>query len=159
MAALRPARTDDVPALMAIRAAVRENVLSDPARVPEQAYHDWIAGPGIWLCEESGQVLGFAAADPRDGTVWALFVDPMAEGQGVGRALLPPALDDLRAAGWTVARLTTQPGSRAERFYRRGGWTDAGTAPDGGLILELALQPSAAVATAPASGGCAGRAG
>lgn len=139
MVALRRARTEDIPALMAIRAAVRENVLSDPARVPEQAYHDWIAGPGIWLCEEAGQVLGFAAADPRDGTVWALFVDPAAERRGLGRALLPPALDDLRAAGWTVAHLTTQPGSRAERFYRRGGWTDAGIEPDGDLRLQLAL--------------------
>jgi len=139
MAAIRRARADDIPALMAIRAAVRENVLSDPARVPEQAYHDWIAGPGIWLCEEAGKVLGFAAADPRDGTVWALFVDPAAEGQGAGRALLPPALDDLRAAGWKRARLTTQPGSRAERFYQLDGWLGAGTAAGGDMVLEKQL--------------------
>lgn len=139
MSAIRRAGPADIPALMAIRAAVRENRLSDPAKVPEQAYRDWIAGPGIWLWEEAGGVLGFAAADPRDGSVWALFVAPAAEGRGIGRALLPAALADLRAAGWRRARLATERGSRAERFYRRDGWIDAGTAADGDLLLERPL--------------------
>ncbi|MEQ8817764.1 MAG: GNAT family N-acetyltransferase [Thalassobaculum sp.] len=137
--AIRRAGADDVPAMVRIRAAVRENVLSDPARVPAEAYHGFIDHAGIWLWEEAGRVLGFTAADPADGTVWALFVDPEAEGRGIGRALLPRALDDLRAAGWERARLTTQPGSRAERFYRLGGWKDAGTAPNGDLVLEKLL--------------------
>jgi GNAT superfamily N-acetyltransferase len=66
-------------------------------------------------------------------------VDPAEEGRGIGRALLSSVLSDLRRAGWARARLSTQPGSRAERFYRRAGWLDAGIAADGDLILETAL--------------------
>lgn len=135
----RRARHDDIPDLMAIRASVRENVLSDPARIPADAYRRWIDGPGIWLWDDAGSVLGFAAADPRDGSIWALFVIPAAEGRGIGRALLAATLDDLRSAGWTTARLTTQPGSRADRFYRRGGWVPHGIAADGGQAFERVL--------------------
>lgn len=136
---IRRAGYGDVPALMAIRAAVRENVLSDPARVPALAVRAFIDRTGIWVWEEDGRVLGFSAVDTRDGSVWALFVDPTAEGRGIGQALLPPALDDLRRAGWREARLTTQPGSRAERFYRRDGWVAAGIAADGDRIFHRTL--------------------
>jgi len=124
---------------MRIRAAVRENVLDDPGKVPAGAYLGFIDRSAIWVWDEGGRILGFSAADPGDGTVWALFVEPDAEGRGIGRALLPRALDELRAGGWERARLTTGPGSRAEAFYRRGGWTAAGTAPNGDLVLQLAL--------------------
>lgn len=136
---VRRARLADIPALVRIRAAVRENVLSDPARVPAEAYQGFIDHAAIWLWEEDGRILGFTAADPADGTIWALFVDPDTEGRGIGGTLLARALGDLRSAGWGQARLTTQPGSRAEGFYRRGGWVEAGTAPGGDLILELRL--------------------
>lgn len=136
---LRLADRSDIPALMTIRSAVRENVLSDPAKVPAGAYCPFIDGRGLWLWEEAGRILGFAAADPANGSVWALFVDPAEEGRGIGRALLSSVLSDLRRAGWARARLSTQPGSRAERFYRRAGWLDAGIAADGDLILETAL--------------------
>ncbi len=136
---IRRAGCDDVPVLMAIRSSVRENVLSDPAKVPASAVRDFIDRTGIWVWEEDGRVLGFSAVDTRDGSVWALFVDPTAEGRGIGRALLPPALDDLRRAGWREARLTTQPGSRAERFYRRDGWSADGTAADGDQVFHRTL--------------------
>jgi GNAT superfamily N-acetyltransferase len=125
--------------LVRIRAAVRENVLSDPAKVPEEAYHGFIDHAGIWVWEEAARILGFAAVDPADGTVWALFVDPEAEGRGIGRTLLDRALDDLRAADWVRARLTTQPGSRAERIYRLDGWVVVGTAGNGDLVMERGL--------------------
>ncbi len=136
---IRRAGYGDVPALMAIRAAVRENVLSDPARVPALAVRAFIDRTGIWVWEEDGRVLGLSAVDTRDGSVWALFVDPTAEGRGIGQALLPPALDDLRRAGWREALLATQPGSRAERFYRRDGWVAAGIAADGDRIFHRTL--------------------
>lgn len=137
--AVRRACRADVPALMRIRAAVRENILSDPGKVPAEAYHGFIERAAIWVWEEGGRVLGFAAADPAVGSVWALFVEPAEEGRGIGRALLSAIMGDLRRAGWTRARLTTQPGSRAEHFYRRAGWQPAGVADDGDLVLEAAL--------------------
>lgn len=132
---IRRAQTEDVPQLMRVRASVRENILSDPAKVPASLVIEFIAHSGIWLWEENGSVLGFASADTRDGSIWALFVDPVAEGSGIGRALLLLALDDLRAKGWKQTRLTTQIGSRADRFYRRDGWRDGGVSQSGERIF------------------------
>ena len=63
--------------------------------------------PGIWVWEESGHILGFSASDTRDGTIWALFVDPACERRGIGRALLAAACETLRCAGHRTAMLTT----------------------------------------------------
>ena len=139
MHTVRRARVENIPVLMRIRAAVRENRLSDPAKVPAEAYRAFIDGPGIWLCADGDSILGFSAADPADGTIWALFVDPAAEGLGIGADLLSRALNDLRRAGWDEARLSTGPGTRAERFYRRHGWNVAGQTEAGEKILFRAL--------------------
>lgn len=66
-----------------------------------------------------GRILGSSATDTRDGTIWALFIDPDHEGRGIGRALLAKACDVLRQAGHRTATLGTEPGSRADRFYAR----------------------------------------
>lgn len=139
VAMIRRAKTEDVPQLMRIRAAVRENILSDPAKVPASLVIDFIGHSGVWLWEENGAMLGFAAADTRDGSIWALFVDPIAEGRGIGRALLPRALDDLRAKGWKQARLSTDADSRADCFYRRNGWTPRDLLPSGERLFTLEL--------------------
>jgi ribosomal protein S18 acetylase RimI-like enzyme len=73
------------------------------------------------LAPEDGVIQGFAAGDPRDGSIFALFVDPAHEGRGIGRALLALACGTLRAAGFATATLSTEPGTRAERFYRTNG--------------------------------------
>ncbi len=139
VAMIRRAQIEDVPHLMRIRASVRENILSDPAKVLASLVVEFIAHSGIWLWEENGAVLGFASADTRDGSIWALFVDPVAEGRGIGRALLPQALDDLRAKGWKQARLSTNADSRADRFYRRNGWTPHDLLPNGERLFTLDL--------------------
>jgi len=136
---IRQARSEDVPALMRIRAAVRENVLSDPAKVPASLVEAFIGHSGIWLWQDAAGVLGFAAADTRDGSIWALFVDPEHEGRGIARALLPRALDDLRKAGWRQARLSTDADSRADRFYRRNGWKAGGLSANGERLFTIEL--------------------
>jgi GNAT superfamily N-acetyltransferase len=101
----------------------------------------WIFENGtVWVWEQDGAVQGFALADVRDGTIFGLFVHPGYEGRGIARALLPLACEDLRAAGHTVATLTTQPGSRAERFYLRNGWTDTGRREKGEIVFERDLM-------------------
>jgi GNAT superfamily N-acetyltransferase len=136
---IRRAGDEDIPELMRLRASVRENILSDPSKVPASLVREFISHSGIWVWEENGAVLGFASGDTRDGSIWALFIDPVAEGRGIGRALLPRALDDLRAKGWKQARLTTEAGSRAERFYRQFGWREAGLSETGERIFLLDL--------------------
>src|SRR5262249_30100043 len=93
----------------------------------------------FWVWEEEGAVQGFSAADPRDGTIFALFVHPSYEGRGIGRASLPMACQILRDRGHAVATLTTEAHTRAERFYRRDGWTKAGQQDDGQIVFQKAL--------------------
>ena len=54
-----------------------------------------------------------------------------------------PARDDapggLAAAGHARAWLSTDPGTRAERFYRRQGWVDTGRTAEGEIRFEKAL--------------------
>jgi hypothetical protein len=38
-----------------------------------------------------------------------------------------------------TAKLTTDPGTRAERFYRMDGWTEIGRRQDGQIIFQKAL--------------------
>jgi GNAT superfamily N-acetyltransferase len=64
-----------------------------------------------------------------------LFVDPKHERRGIGRPLFEKALDVLRQDGHRIAWLTTDPGSRAEGFYRAAGWKVIGTSPRGEAIL------------------------
>jgi GNAT superfamily N-acetyltransferase len=76
----------------------------------------------IW---DEGGVRGFTAADTRNGWIWALFVDPMFEHRGIGRALLPYACRALKDTGYARATLSTQRDTRAEGFYIKAGWTSA----------------------------------
>lgn len=132
---IRRARQGDHPRITEIRMAVKENVLSDPGRVTIEDYIWFRDNPGVWVWEENGDILGFSAADTRDGSIWALFVDPKHERRGIGRPLFEKALDVLRQDGHRIAWLTTDPGSRAEGFYRAAGWKVIGTSPRGEAIL------------------------
>lgn len=115
--------------------SVTENVLRDPSRVTLDDYIWFRDNPGVWVWEENGDIVGFSAADTRDGSIWALFMDVRHERRGIGRKLFEKALDVLRADGHKTAWLTTQPGSRAERLYKAAGWKVIGTSPRGETIL------------------------
>ena len=136
---IRRARLEERPRISEIRLAVRENQLSDPSRVTDADYRWFTDNPGIWVWEEDGRILGFSAADTRNGTIWALFIDPDHEGRGIGRALLASACDVLRGAGHRTATLTTDPGTRADRFYREAGWTALHIDEHGEQVFRLAL--------------------
>jgi GNAT superfamily N-acetyltransferase len=133
---IRRATRDDVPRIAEIRFAVSENRLRDASVITAEMVHWFIDHPGIWLWDESGEVKGFSAADTRDGSVWALFVDPAHEGRGIGQALFARACLVLREAGHRSAWLRTGEGTRAERFYRLCGWTVTGRHTSGDLIFS-----------------------
>lgn len=119
----RVACADDIPAMSAIRLAVRENRLRDPTRITPQMYADYLEllGRG-WVCERDGAIAGFAYADRAQGSIWALFIDPVHEGFGIGRHLLALATGYLFEQGHAKVFLTTDPGTRADRFYTAQGW-------------------------------------
>jgi len=123
---IRLATRVDIPRLMEIRSAVRENRLADPSRVTLADYHWFIDHAGVHVWDEGGFIKGLSAGDPRDGSIWALFVDPAFEGFGIGQALIRESCKSLVTAGHGTATLSTAPGTRAEQFYVRNGWTANG---------------------------------
>ncbi len=139
---IRKADLADIPGLMKVRAAVRENKHVEPNKVTCQDVAEFMESGEIWVWEENRRILGFSAGDALDGWVWALFVDPDHEGRGIGRALLASACRTLVRAGFVSATLTTDPGTRAARFYRRAGWHDSGRTEDGEIIFTRRLKTS-----------------
>jgi GNAT superfamily N-acetyltransferase len=136
---IRKATRADQPRVHAIRMAVTENVLSDPSKVTE-AEVDWYRDNAIFLVAEvDGDVGGFTCANHQTGLIWALFMDKAHEGRGIGRALLDGALAGLVAAGHRQAWLSTEAGTRAERFYRAHGWRDMGRELDGQIVFVRPL--------------------
>lgn len=97
------------------------------------------------VAEEGGQVLGFAAlaAEPPDGNLAMLFVEPEAIGSGVGRALFAHARG--RAAALGLRRLTIEADPNAEPFYRAMGAVRIGSTPSGSIpgrelpLMEVGL--------------------
>lgn len=118
--------------------AVRENVLSRPEKIVE-AVDYLIDRDAFWVFEEGGAIHGFSSADPRDGSIFALFMDRASEGRGIARQLLDAACRHLAAAGHATAWLSTDAGTRAARFYRLQGWTETGRTADGEIRFEKAL--------------------
>ncbi|HYC38826.1 MAG TPA: GNAT family N-acetyltransferase [Usitatibacter sp.] len=124
---LRLAAEADFPALHRLRMSVRENVLSDPRAVTLDDYRAMLAAGGRgWVHETGGAPDGFAIVDVLRCNVWALFVAPGREGRGIGRALHDAMLDWYFGTGAASLWLSTDGGTRAERFYRRAGWRHAG---------------------------------
>jgi GNAT superfamily N-acetyltransferase len=137
---IRKAVRADHPRITEIRLSVRENQLAASKSAAVHRTADWIFdNAAFWVWEEDGAIQGFSAADPRNGEIFALFVHPAYEGRGIGRALLSLSCQILRDRGYKVATLTTAPGTRAERFYRRDGWTETGREDDGQIIFRRAL--------------------
>ena len=132
----RKACAADVPRIVEIRGAVLENQLSDPRRVTAADYQRRLDHDEMWVWDEDGRIQGFSACDKRDGSIWALFIDPSHEGRGIGQGLLAEACAALRQAGHRAAMLSTERGTRAERFYRRNGWDAQGLSDRGEVIFQ-----------------------
>lgn len=137
---LRLAVRADIPPLVAIAAGGTEMPLIDAGPVTDDACARYLAHSELWLWEEDGTILGFAAADPEDGRIGLLFVAAGRDGRGIGRALLRAACSTLgrRGHGWATLRIAA--GTRAEGFYRAAGWREAARDGDGRVILCRALD-------------------
>jgi GNAT superfamily N-acetyltransferase len=126
-----------------VRVAVRENALSDEHRVRPEHYRAILEESGRgWVHEESGKVVAFGIADHAHRNIWALFVAPEFEGQGVGRGLLDVMVTWLFAQSRDPVWLTTGRNTRAEHFYRAAGWRAVGPAADGEMRFELSAGDS-----------------
>ncbi|MCB1555350.1 MAG: GNAT family N-acetyltransferase [Xanthomonadales bacterium] len=151
MPSVRLATRDDIPELMRIRAAVRENRLVSRVIGAEEIRHEIeVSGRG-WVVDaptparedQPGKPTlgGFAIGNRDTGNIWALFVDPICEGCGIGRSLHDVMIGWLFDQGLTRLHLSTEAGTRAESFYRRAGWTETGRNAHGEIEFEM-LRPA-----------------
>ena len=120
---LRQATSADIPEMSRIRLSVTENVLSDPGRITAAMYEDFLEKSGRgWVAESAGEIVAFCYADKLNASIWALFVSPGHEGQGLGKSLLAQAVDWLFEIGHDRVHLSTGANTRADRFYAAQGW-------------------------------------
>jgi GNAT superfamily N-acetyltransferase len=127
---IRRATPADAPAIAAVQARAWRHAYADvvePERMPDPAQEaprfaaHVDGGAEVYVWDQDGRVAAFAALDGRQ--LCAIYVDPTAQGAGVGSALLVHALEALRAAGHREAFLWTfEANGLARAFYERHGW-------------------------------------
>jgi GNAT superfamily N-acetyltransferase len=119
-----------------VRMVVKENRLLSTV-LTEADYVSAIEKTGrAWVVEIDGRVVAFAVGNKTNGNIWALFVDPAHERRGYGRLLHDEMIGWLRGEGLATLWLTTQPDTRAQRFYERAGWVKTGVTETGEVRFE-----------------------
>ncbi|WP_026769737.1 GNAT family N-acetyltransferase [Asinibacterium sp. OR53] len=135
---IREALISDIAQIQIVRNAVKENMLSNPDLVTDKDCEEFltIRGKG-WVCEIDNIVVGFSIVDLKENNIWALFVHPDFDRQGLGRQLHNVML------GWYFMQtnetvwLGTAPNTRADTFYRKAGWTEIGTHGKNEIKFEM----------------------
>lgn len=148
---VRPAGVEDAEGIGAVRIAswraayrgiVPDGVLDAYNLAAETAvWRERLATPGparvLVACGgDPSAVVGFVTTGPGRhdgeaglGEVWAIYVDPAAQGQGAGRALMDAAVRDLASREFREAVLWVFVANAAARgFYQHLGWTPDGAA-------------------------------
>ena len=134
----REAGIDDIPQIQVVRNSVKENMLSDPSLVSDRDCEEFLMERGKgWVCEIDGKIVGFAIADLKEHNIWALFLHPDFEKQGIGRTLHDMMLDWYFQQTQQGVWLGTAPGTRAEAFYQKAGWKVTGLHGKGEVKFEL----------------------
>ena len=134
---LRQATRDDLAGIWRVRYAVVENTLA-PGRIPDAEVVEQLETTGRgWVVEEGGEIVAFAIGDAAAASVWALFVDPRAEGRGHGARLHDTMVAWLWSRGLARLWLDTGEATRARGFYERRGWRCTAPAHAGQVRLEL----------------------
>ncbi|WP_312242640.1 GNAT family N-acetyltransferase [Pantoea sp.] len=128
-----------LPFLYEIRFSVKENLLLShhiQYLMRDQAIKDIKQGGG-WICrvgeEYVGVAFGLFIPEPIIG---GLFVKPEYESMGIGTELLRKVTDWLFSKGAEYIILTTDVGTKAERFYKKNGWVVQGLDEFGQVELK-----------------------
>ena len=133
---LRQAIAADIPSIQRVRHSVRENrLVSTTIRDDQVRDAIELTGRG-WVIESAGEVLAFAVGNATNGNIWALFVHPDHERRGYGRLLHDTMVEWLWSQGLARLWLTTEPNTRAQRFYEAAGWQRIGPTQSGELRYE-----------------------
>ena len=123
----RQATTEDIPQIQIVRNSVKENQLSNPNLIPDDLVEEFITKRGKgFACEIDKKIVGFSIVDFVENNVWALFLLPEFEGKGIGKKLHQLMLDEYFSKTKETIWLSTEANSRAETFYKKQGWKNAG---------------------------------
>ena len=123
----REASVNDISQIQIVRNLVIENVLSDSSLVTDSDCEDYISRRGKgWVCEINNNIVGFAIVDLIENNIWALFIDPSFERRGIGKELHNIMLDWYFSKTDKTVWLGTDPGTRAELFYKKAEWKEIG---------------------------------
>jgi predicted N-acetyltransferase YhbS len=137
----REAQVADIPQIQVVRNAVKENMLSDPRLVTDEDCKDYITRRGKgWVCEINNAIVGFAIIDLVDHNVWALFIQPGFDKQGIGRRLHDDMINWYFNQTDATIWLGTAPNTRAEAFYRKAGWKETGTHGKSEIKFEMTAE-------------------
>ncbi len=138
---LREAVISDIPQIQVVRNAVKENTLSDPNLVTDADCVTFLTVRGKgWVYETDDQIVGFSIVDLYDNNIWALFVLPAFEGQGIGKQLHKVMLDWYFSQTQDPVWLGTAPHTRAEKFYNKQGWTKIGMHSQNEVKFEMTFD-------------------
>jgi GNAT superfamily N-acetyltransferase len=138
---IRTATINDIKQIQTVRNAVTENTLSNPNLVTDDDCATFITERGKgWVCEIDQQIVGFAIADLKENNIWALFIDPKFEKKGIGQQLHKIMLDWYFTQASVTVWLGTAFNTRAEKFYRKAGWTEVGTNGTKEIKFEMTYQ-------------------
>jgi GNAT superfamily N-acetyltransferase len=123
-------RACHLPYFYEIRFSVEENLLH-PHHIQyllrKQALDDINQGGG-WICKVDNEYAGFCfAVFIPEAIVGGLFVKPEYQSIGIGSALISRVTEWCFSNGAEEIHLTTDPGSKAEGFYRHHGWVNIGS--------------------------------
>jgi len=137
----REATSADIKQIFVVRYSVKENMLSESDLVDENVCASYLIERGKgWVCEIDGKIVIFAIADLIDNNIWALFLRPEYEKQGIGRQLHTIMLDWYFSKTHKTVWLGTNPNTRAELFYRKAGWKEVGTHGEGEIKFEMTFK-------------------
>lgn len=135
---IREAEIGDIKKIQIVRNSVTENILSDPSLVTDGHCKEYISVRGKgWVCEMQNEIVGFSIADLVENNIWALFVKPGFDKQGIGKLLHDTMMDWYFSQTRKTVWLGTSPQTRAEMFYRKAGWKEVGTHGDGEIKFEM----------------------
>ncbi len=137
----REAQLEDIQQIQVVRHAVKENTLSDPSLVTDRDCEDFMFkfGKG-WVCEVNQKVVGFSIVDLKKNNIWALFVDPAFEKQGIGKKLHDLMIHWYFTQTQHTVWLGTAPNTRAEKFYAHCGWKNVGMVNNGEVKFEMSFE-------------------
>lgn len=138
---IREAQLEDISGIQIVRNAVKENTLSNPNLVTDEDCEEFLTQRGKgWICEKDHQIVGFSITDLKTYNIWALFVHPDFEKQGIGKQLHDVMLHWYFHQTQETVWLGTAPHTRAEGFYRVMGWKEVGRHGKGEIKFEMSYS-------------------